>query len=291
MKMYPEAYVLITAILRGLSTIPTRKGLQNSNPNTSALTYLAFNTVMLWGMTLLLYPVDQLSLAGLWYFVLAGICAPGLARTFRDTGIDRLGVTVATPIVSTNTLFSVVIAVIFLGEEITLPLVAGALMIFLGVNLITWHNGRHSSWNRRDIVYPLVAALLFASSTNFRKVGLNKIGYPLAGAAITSTVSLLVLTLSIAASKLRNPGGQALILNREALKHFSVSSIISSVAYIFYFMALSSSNITHIQPIAGTNPLWAILFSRMFLRGTETITPRIIVGTVIIVAGVALIFL
>lgn len=290
MKMYPQVYVLITAILRGLSTIPTRKGLQHSNPNTSALTYLAFNTVTLWGMTLLLYPVDELSLAGLGYFILAGICAPGLARTFRDTGIDRLGVTVATPIVSTNTLFSVVIAVVFLGEAITLPLVAGALMIFLSVNLITWHNGRQAPWNRADIVYPLVAALLFASSTNFRKIGLNQIEFPLAGTAITSTVSLLVLTLSIAVSRERNHGGPALILNGEALKHFSVSSIISSVAYIFYFMALSASNITNIQPIAGTNPLWAILFTHVFLRGTETITPKIIVGTVIIVAGVALIF-
>jgi uncharacterized membrane protein len=56
-------------------------------------------------------------------------------------------------------------------------------------------------------------------------------------------------------------------------------------------MALSASNVTRIQPIAGTNPLWAILFSHIFLRGTEIITPRIIVGTVIIVAGVALIFL
>lgn len=288
--MYAEVYALITAVLRGLSTIPTRKGLQHSNANTSAFTYLAFNTVMLWGMTLVLYPVDELSLAGLGYFVLAGICAPGLARTFMDTGIERLGVTMASPIVSTTTLFSVVIAVVFLGEGITLPLVAGALMIFLGVNLITWHNGRHSRWNKGDIVYPIVAALLFASSTNFRKIGLNKIEFPLAGAAITSTISLMVLTLSILAAKLRNSGGPKLELNREALKHFSVSSIISSVAYVFYFLALSASNITIIQPIAGTNPLWAILFSYIFLRQTEIITSKIIVGTVIIVAGVALIF-
>ena len=288
--MYPEIYVLITAMLRGLSTIPTRKGLKYSNPNTSALTYLVFNTVMLWGMTLVLYPIDQLNLAGLKYFALAGICAPGLARIFRDTGIDRLGVTVSSPIVSTNTMFSVIIAIVFLGEEITLPLVAGALMIFLGVNVITYQNGSRTRWNKRDVIYPLIAAMLFASSTNFRKIGLNQIGFPLAGAAITSTVSLIVLTFIMLISRLRNSDGVTLKFNREALKYFSISSIISSVAYIFYFLALSASNITRVQPIAGTNPLWSILFSYIFLKQTETITAKIIVGAVIIVLGVAVIF-
>lgn len=288
--MYAEIYVLITAMLRGLSTIPTRKGLKYSNPNTSAFTYLVFNTVLLWGMTFVLYPIDQLTLAGLEYFIMAGICAPGLARIFRDTGIERLGVIVSSPIVSTNTLFSVMIAVVFLGEEITLPLVAGALMIFLGVNVITWQNGNQTRWNKRDSIYPLVAAMLYASSTNFRKIGLNQIGFPLAGAAITSTVSLIVLACFLLIARLRNSAGMTLNLNREALKYFSISSIISSTAYIFYFLALSASNITNIQPIAGTNPLWSILFSYIFLKQTENITAKTVVGAVVIVLGIALIF-
>jgi uncharacterized membrane protein len=288
--MYAETYVLITAMLRGLSTIPTRKGLQYSNPNTSTLTYLVFNTVLLWGMTLVIYPIDQLKFAGLEYFAIAGICAPGLARIFRDTGIMRLGVTVSSPIVSTNTLFSVMIAVVFLGEEITLPLLAGALMIFLGVNVITWQNGSRTQWNKRDVIHPLVAAMLFASSTNFRKIGLNRIEFPLAGAAITSTVSLVALSCSLLISRSRNSAGTTLNLNREAMKYFIISSIISSAAYIFYFLALSASNITKIQPIAGTNPLWAILFSYIFLKQTEIITAKTVMGAVIIVLGIALVF-
>ena len=284
-------YVLITAMLRGLSAIPTRKGLNFSNPNTSALTYMVFNTVLLWGMTLVLYPIDQLELAGLEYFVMAGICAPGLARIFRDTGIERLGVTVSSPIVSTNTLFSVMIAVVIRGEEITLPLIAGALMIFLGVNVITWQNGSRTQWNKRDVIYPLVAAILFASSTNFRKIGLDQIEFPLTGAAITSTVSLIVLTFSLLLSRLRGSSGMTLDLNREGLKYFSISSVISSVAYIFYFLALSASAVTKIQPIAGTNPLWAILFSYIFLKQTENITARTVMGAVVVVLGIALIFL
>jgi uncharacterized membrane protein len=288
--MYAEIYILITAMLRGLSAIPTRKGLKHSNPNTSALTYLVFNTVLLWAMTFCLYPIDQLRFAGLEYFVMSGLCAPGLARIFRDTGIERLGVTVSSPIVSTNTLFSVIIAIVFLGEVITLPLMAGALMVFIGVNIITWQNGSLNRWDKRDVIYPLVAALLYAFSTNFRKIGLNQIGFPLAGAAITSTVSLVELLFSLMISRFRKSAGMTLKLNREALKYFSISSITSSTAYIFYFLALSASNITKIQPIAATNPLWSILFSYVFLKQTEKITAKTIFGAVIIVLGVALLF-
>ena len=286
--MYAEIYVLLTAMLRGLSTIPTRKGLEHSNPNTSAFTYLAVNTVFLWAMTAAIYPLDQIRVDGLEFFVLAGICAPGLARIFRDTGIKRLGVTVSSPIVSVNTLFSAIMAVVFLGEEITAFTVAGALMIFAGVNVITWRNGGQGDWNKRDVIFPLTAALFFAISTNFRKIGLNQMDFPIVGAAITSTVSLTVLVLSLLVARYRNSEGMT--LNREAVKYFGVASVISSVAYLLYFLAISASKITRIQPIAGTNPLWAIFFSYIFLKQTETITTKIVIGAVIIVPGIALIF-
>jgi DME family drug/metabolite transporter len=182
---YAEIFALLTAVLRGLSSIPTKRGLEHSNPNTSAFTYLIFNTVFLWAMTAVLYPLDQIRIEGFGYFVLAGICAPGLARMFRDTGLKRLGVTVSSPIVSTNTLFSVLMAIFFLGEEITAFIVVGALMIFAGVNLITWRNGNNGDWNKRDVIFPLTAAFFFAISTSFRKMGLNQMEFPIVGAAIT----------------------------------------------------------------------------------------------------------
>ena len=288
--MYAEIFALLTAMLRGFSSIPTKMGLEYSNPNTSAFTYLLFNTVFLWFMTAMLYPLDEIGIEGLGYFILAGICAPGLARIFMDTGVKRLGVTVSSPIVSTNTLFSVLIAIIFLGEEITYFIIAGALMIFVGVNLITWRNRNNNDWHKKDVIFPLTAAFFFALSTNLRKIGLNQMEYPIAGAAITSTVSLIILICSLLVGRQMNSIGITLKLNKVAMKYFSLASVTSSVAYLLYFLALSGSKITRIQPIGGTNPLWAIIFSYIFLRETERITLRIVLGAVMIVLGIALIF-
>jgi uncharacterized membrane protein len=100
----------------------------------------------------------------------------------------------------------------------------------------------------------------------------------------------MTLVCALLVARHRNSKGMTLNLNREALKYFSVASVISSLAYLLYFLALSASRITRIQPITGTNPLWAILFSYIFLRETERITLRIMLGAVLIVLGIALIF-
>jgi drug/metabolite transporter (DMT)-like permease len=110
-----EVYALLTAVLRGYSVIPVKKGLQYSTPSTSALMYLLVNTAILWAIILYNHPLEVLLSDGFIYFVLAGIIAPGIAAMLKDMGIVRLGVILSTPIVGTSTFFSMLIAVFFLG--------------------------------------------------------------------------------------------------------------------------------------------------------------------------------
>lgn len=287
--MYGELYAIITAVLRGFAVIPTKKGLRHSNPSTSAFVYLVVNTAILWMITLLFYPWDQMFVSGFEFFVLAGILAPGIGANLKDIGISRLGVSISTPIVGSTTFFSLLMAVTLLGEKVTIYLLAGAVLIFLGVNLLAWGGGGKVEWKKRDIIFPLAAALLFAGSTNLRKLGLLRTDYPIIGATITSTVSLIVLTIKILVSGARNSNDGGLVLNTEALKLFVFSGVINSVAFLSYFLALSASYVVKIQPISGTNPLFSIIFSYLFLREEERITPNVIISTLLIVVGIVLI--
>lgn len=288
--MLGEIYAIATAILRGFAVIPIRKGLKQSTPTTSALIYLAINTAILWGIVALFYPLYSIMTEGTIYFVLAGVAAPGIAARFRDVGIKRLGVTLTSPIVGTTTFISMTLAVLFLGESLTLPLILGAVLIFIGVNFLT-RGGSQTEWRMRDLVYPIAAAVLFALSTNLRKIGLMKIEYPVVGAAITSAVSLATLLAFIAISRVRGTDGWAVELNSQSLKYFGFSGFISSVAFLFYFMALNSSYIVKIQPISGSNPLFALIFSYIFLRDVERVNSRTVLATLLIVSGIALITL
>jgi drug/metabolite transporter (DMT)-like permease len=269
--------------------IPVKKGLRYSTPTTSALIYLFINTAILWIITLYNHPVELLLADGFIYFVFAGIIAPGIAARFKDIGISRLGVAISSPVMGINTLFSMLIAVVFLREKITLLILIGAILTFFGVSLISWQKESHNNWRKIDLIFPLTAAALFAMSTNLRKLGLIKISDPIIGATITSTVSLIVLIVSILYSHYRSLESWEVKFNIEGLKYFTINGVVLSIAYLFYFLALSSSSVVKIQPLSGINPLFSIIFGFIFLRGEETITPNIIIGTLMIVAGIVLI--
>jgi uncharacterized membrane protein len=283
-----EIFALVTAFLRGFSTIPTRRGLQTSNARSSAIVYLLVNTTFLWVMTFILYPLDQITTRGLEYFVLAGIFAPGIARMFRDVSIKRLGVAITSPIVATNTLFAVIFAILFLQEPLTLSLIFGAVLVVGGVNVLSYRRGSRE-WRRRDLIYPLMAALLFAASTNIRKVGLQTSELSILGAAITSSISLIILFSTFFLSRERQR--HILILNRGAFRYFMVSSITSSIAFLLYFFSLSQGLLVRVQPIAATNPLFALFFSHFFLKDMEKVTFQIGVGAALIFIGIIFVLL
>ena len=122
-----------------------------------------------------------------------------------------------------------------------------------------------------------------------RKLGLMKISDPIVGATITSTVSLVMLILTSLISRMRGSDSWKLKFNRKALRYFGSSGLILSIAFLSYFMALSASSVVKIQPIAGTNPLFSVLFSYIFLQDREHVTIRSLVGTLLVVAGIILI--
>jgi uncharacterized membrane protein len=284
--MIAELLALATAFLRGMSTIPTRRGLQESTAQSSAIIYLLVNTLVLWSLALLLYPLDVLTTQGLEYFVLAGIFAPGVARTIRDLSLLRLGVTVTSPIVATNTLFAVLFAALFLNEAMTLALVIGAVFVVSGVSLLSYRRGARG-WRYRDLLYPFTAALLFAASTNIRKVGLQTSDAPILGAAITSTISLILLFTMVLVSS--RPRGLVLRMPKTAAKYFLVASGMSSLAFLFYFISLSEGLLVRVQPIAAANPLFALLFSHLFLKDVEQVTSRLVLASTLIFVGIMLV--
>ena len=71
------------------------------------------------------------------WFVLVGLLGPCLGRVFNFIGVARLGAARATPLVNSAPLFTTLLAVVFLHEQITLRIVLGMLSIVAGVGFLT----------------------------------------------------------------------------------------------------------------------------------------------------------
>ncbi len=55
------------------------------------------------------------------------------------------------------------------------------------------------------------------------------------------------------------------------------------------FLALSMAPVVIVSPVQSTSPLFALLSAWLFLGRLETITFRLVLGTIFVVAGVILI--
>lgn len=136
------------------------------------------------------------------------------------------------------------------------------------------------------MLYPLLASLLAGLSQVLRKFGLVAIPYPLLGAAVTVSFSLVVTLLTIWLSGKRQ---ETLLLNKECLPFFLAAGIVVSVAMGLIYYALYLGKVTVVIPIISTSPLFALTLSALFLRDVERVTTKIVIGACLIIAGVLLI--
>jgi drug/metabolite transporter (DMT)-like permease len=128
-----ELYALANAFLFALHNMLTKKALRYSNPATAVISSLLINIMFLWTVSVLFVPLESLTSAGILIFVGVGFFQPGLTRLLSYKGIDALGIAITDPIRATTPLFSAIMAIIFLGEEVTLSIVAATVLIIAGI--------------------------------------------------------------------------------------------------------------------------------------------------------------
>ena len=73
---------------------------------------------------------------GVLWFMMVGVCNFLVGRQCNFRSTQRLGAARASSLIATSPLFSVVLAVLFTGEQLTLPLLAGVILTVSGVVLI-----------------------------------------------------------------------------------------------------------------------------------------------------------
>ena len=69
----------------------------------------------------------------------------------------------------------------------------------------------------------------------------------------------------------------------------ALSGLASAVAVISLYFALERADVVIVVPISSANPLVTLLIARLFLERLEEVTRWVLVGTVLVVMGVALV--
>jgi uncharacterized membrane protein len=282
-----ELYALTNAFLFALHNLFTKKALRYSNPATAVISSLLINIVFLWAMALLLVPMANVTLASVLIFVGVGFFQPGLTRLLTYKGIDAIGVAITDPIRASTPLFSAIMAIIFLGEDITLPIVAATIMIIAGIILLSWRSGSMKLVGSAVYLwYPIGASALAGASQVVRKFGLATVPHPFLAAAVTASSSLVVSILTMWYVEKTQETWK---MNRQCFGWFLAAGITVSLAMICIYYALDLGKVSVVIPISSTGPLFSLILTAIFLRDIERVTSRIVASAAMIVGGVLMI--
>jgi transporter family protein len=285
-------FALMTAIAYGLDNFLIRKGLIHTPyPIVAAFITLTINFSFFVILSLIFIPFEFLKLNLIYLFIIAGILAPGFARLLSYKGLEILGMSITTPIINAESLFSVTMALFFLNEPINFSIVTGILGVMGGLVLLGYEIGQK---NERDIskrfryrylFYPITASLFYGVSVFFRKLGLNTLSSPILGATLTSGTSWCIITIVLATSGNMK---RLVQVKKRSFIYFVLGGCATCIAWLSFFHALNIGRVVIVTPIATSYSLFTLFLSYLLLRDMERMSLKIIFSTILIVGGIVL---
>ncbi len=286
----------VAAVMFAATSVTAKRGMQHTNVLTALIVSLIVTTGII-GVVVVFDPPDRVTLPGIALLAAAGLAGDGVGRLSMLSAVDRLGPSIAIPIqTAAYPLIALLGGIVLLSENVTVVHFLGAAAVVAGVWVLLGPNSQGgqpaaASSKRRPrpkwsaLVLPVLAGIGFAVSDLFRKSGVKEIPNPAFGAFVAvTTILLLWLTAALVNPRFRRqlrlgPGWGWLV----------ASGACVAVSLLALFAALETGAVSVVGPIVAAQPLAVVFLSWIILRQIEHVTFRMVMGAVLVVAGVILI--
>ncbi|UFJ41666.1 DMT family transporter [Brevibacillus humidisoli] len=321
----------MTALVFAINNIVVKQGFKQSDGKDNGF----FTTVLINVVVLGLFFVAaaawkgwelRFSWTGLWYFVLAGLFTTGLGRLTLFSSIHRIGPSKASAIRNSTPVFTMLFALLVLGEAITLLPGLGIGMLLAAIFLqgfvlyrgsasgklqagksseksagrLTDQSAEKTAGQSADqlaernkrwagFLLALLSAAIFGAGQGVRKQGLLEMNDAFLGAWVGALTSLVFALIY------QGWRGELKVALRRTFSqwnpYYLIAGVMTSLGPLFFFLAATSLQVTYVSVIAAVEPILTVLLSMLFLKGEETHTLSIWITAALILAGTVLIAL
>jgi drug/metabolite transporter (DMT)-like permease len=220
---------------------------------------------------------------GAWPFLLAGVLQPGIGQLLVTLAIREAGASRASVVFGVAPLISVTIALLFLGEPASVPLIVGAVLIVAGGVELARERGRPEHLRAIGLLYAFAVTVLFSVRDNVLRWLSRGTDVPPGVAATAAVVGGTVVILAVLGPRLRGR-----VRLHDALPFLGVG-VLFGLSYVSLFEAFYRGRVTVVSPLVATESLWGVGLSVLLIRHTELVGRRLAIGAVLVVAGGVLI--
>ncbi|MCL4518825.1 MAG: EamA family transporter, partial [Thaumarchaeota archaeon] len=192
--------------------------------------------------------------------------------------------------VSTEVIYSVIFAVILLGERVGVRLEVGTALVFVGALII---EGRRSAGKRSgNFLFgyetAIIAGFLFGVAPILIRYGLDAFPYYLPALFITFTSATVFYSVTV------RPKAVVTRLYKSmngVIAAFLVIGILTITTQLLIFTSLLYAPVVFFAPMLSTYPLFTIIFTRIRAKQHEVFGLRTLLSALLVVAGAMLVSL
>ena len=274
-----------SAFLFGLALVLTQIGLRYVPPLSGAAVSIPSSTALFICVAPFALADATIVWAAVPIFAAIGLMFPGSVTLLTFAANRALGPVMTGTLGNLAPLFAVALAFVMLGEPLRAMQFGGLVIAVAGAVIITVTRPRDfGDWRSWALLLPLGGALLCGVVPPIVKLGLEIWPSPLWACLIGYVMSSLVVLIVQRVRK----GTFVVEAPWPGRFWFAVTGICNGLSALTLFAAVRNGPITLVAPVVAIYPLVTMLLSAMLLHHVR-ITPRIVAGTVLTVAGVALV--
>ncbi len=277
-------YAIVSSFFAGITSILAKCGIKKADSNVATAIRTVVVLVFSWFMVLMTGTWDgimQIDGRTLLFLILSGL-ATGASWLCYFRALQNGNINKVVPIDKSSTILSILLALIFLHEGVTLAKIVSVVLIGSGTMMMITKKDIETDSERKNggwLIYAVLSAVFASLTSVLGKIGIEGINSNL-GTAIRTTVVLFMAWGMVFVT-----GKQKEIrkIEKKELCFISLSGLATGASWICYYRALQEGPVSVVVPIDKLSMLVTIAFSWIVFH--EKMTKKGAVGALLITAG------
>ena len=272
-----------SALFSGLTSITAKCGIKKTDSTVATAirsgVVLVCSAIMVcvvgsWGE---LPEIDAKS----WIFLALSGIATGASWLCYFKAISTGDINKVVPLDKSSTVLTAIIAMIFLGESVTVPKVTGLIVITVGTYLMIGKKDGEPETKKGAgwFVFGALSAVFAALTSVLAKVGIRNVESNLATAIRTAVVLVMAWLTVFATGKT----GKIKETPKNELIFIVTSGILTGASWICYYKALQLGEVSVVAPIDKLSIVVTVVFSYIVFK--EKLTLKSFMGFLMTIVG------